>query len=205
MRCVIVGGADIKNYNRIKTYIREDDYVIACDCGVRHLDALGVQADLIVGDFDSYKGVLETEAEVIRLPKEKDDTDTVYALREGINRGFDEFLLLGVVGNRFDHSFVNVAALLKLDSLRKKALIVDDYCEMEVVSDTAFVTSEYPFFSLLNISGEENEISIENAKFGLNHGSISSEYQFATSNEVLPEKTVKITLHKGRVLLLRDF
>ena len=53
-RCVIIGGADIGEYDRIRSYLREDDYVIYCDCGLRHMNGLGAEPSLIVGDFDSY-------------------------------------------------------------------------------------------------------------------------------------------------------
>ena len=210
MKCVIIGGADIKNYTRTASYIKKEDYIIFCDSGLFHKEGLRLSPSLIVGDFDSYdKDLSEWETkenvEVIRLPKEKDDTDSFYAIKEGLKRGFDEFVLLGMVGNRFDHSFVNVAALLYLHNHGKSAVLVDDYCKMEVVDGEVTITDDCEFFSLLNISGEENEISIENAKFPLIHGSITPEYQYAVSNEVLPGKTAKITLHKGRVLLVRDY
>lgn len=205
MKCVIVGGADILNYERAASYVEKEDYVIYCDSGLKHEAGLGVAPSLVVGDFDSYEKTPNASVETITLPREKDDTDSYYAIKEGIKRGYDSFLLLGVVGNRFDHSFVNIAALLKLDALGKQAKIVDDYCEMEVISSDTTVSNTYPFFSLLNISGEENEISIQDAKFPMDHGTIIPEYQFAVSNECLPKKDAKITLHKGRVLLVKDF
>ncbi len=209
MKCVVIGGAEIRDYKRAASYLREDDYVIFCDSGLYHSKGLGISPSLIVGDFDSYGEDLSTweslGTEIIRLPREKDDTDSVYAIKEGIRRGYEDFILLGMVGNRFDHSFANVSALLYLNSEGKHAMIVDDYCEMEVIDSETYVTSDYPYFSLLNISGEKNEISIEHAKFPLIHGEITSEYQYAVSNEVLPKETAKITLHRGRVLLIRDF
>ena len=69
--------------------------------------------------------------ETIILPHEKDDTDTVYAVKEAVSRGFSDFLLIGVIGDRFDHSLGNISILLMLDSLGKTAKIVDDYSEME--------------------------------------------------------------------------
>lgn len=35
-RCVIVGGADIGNYEYIRKQLRKDDFIIFCDCGLRH-------------------------------------------------------------------------------------------------------------------------------------------------------------------------
>jgi thiamine pyrophosphokinase len=52
-KCVIVGGADIRDYGRIRGLLTEEMVFIFCDSGLRHLEALGRKPDLIVGDFDS--------------------------------------------------------------------------------------------------------------------------------------------------------
>lgn len=57
-RCVIVGGADIGDYARVKQYLREDDAVVFCDSGLKHMEALGVKPALIVGDFDSHLSLI---------------------------------------------------------------------------------------------------------------------------------------------------
>ena len=82
-RCVIVGGAPIMNYEFIKKHFDEKDFFIYCDSGLMHRDGFNKKADLIVGDFDSYKNPLE-ETETIVLPCEKDDTDTFFAVKEAI-------------------------------------------------------------------------------------------------------------------------
>ena len=133
-RCVIAGGADINNYDFIREKLRADDYVIFCDSGLKHLAHLQVQPSLIVGDFDSHENP-RLAVETIVLPCEKDDTDTVFAVREAVKRGFDDFLLIGVVGARLDHTLGNVSILLYLDSIGKRGCILDDYSEMEIVSD----------------------------------------------------------------------
>lgn len=203
-RCVIVGGAAIGRYEEIKKYLHPGDYNIFCDNGLRHLEALGIEPDLIIGDFDSH-AVPRLPVETIFLPREKDDTDSVYAVREALKRGFKDFLLIGVVGDRIDHSLGNLAILLKLDSLGLKGLIVDDYSEMEIISkETAEIGPEFPFFSVLNISGTARGITIENAKFPLKGGEIDCEYQYGVSNEPLPGKTSRVKVNEGRLLLVRD-
>ncbi|WP_407720641.1 hypothetical protein [Ruminococcus sp. JE7B6] len=96
-RCVIVGGADINNYEYIKSCLRNGDFIVFCDSGLNHLESLQVNPRLIVGDFDSHDNP-HLGVETIVLPCEKDDTDTVFAVKEAIKRGFDDFLLIGVVG-----------------------------------------------------------------------------------------------------------
>ena len=80
-RCVIIGGADIGNYKAVQTYLRSDDYFVCCDSGLKHRDGLNIQPDLVIGDFDSSENP-ELPVETIVLPCEKDDTDTMAAVRE---------------------------------------------------------------------------------------------------------------------------
>ena len=203
-RCVIVGGADINNYTYIRSCLREDDFIIFCDSGLKHLDALQVTPGLIVGDFDSHDNP-HLDVETIVLPCEKDDTDTVFAVKEALKRGFDDFLLIGVVGARLDHTLGNVTILLYLDSLGKKGCIIDDYSEMEIVSgEPVSICDQYVFFSLLNISGIAKGITIENAKYPLNNAEITCEYQYGVSNEVTSGKTAKVTVKEGKLLLIKD-
>ena len=163
-RCVIVGGADIGRYDRVRVHLREDDFYICCDSGLRHREGLGIAPNLIVGDFDSYENP-RLNAETIVLPCEKDDTDTVFAVKEALRRGFEDFLLVGVIGGRLDHTLGNVSILLMLDGQGKRAAAVDDFSEFEIISSKpAFIPDRYAFFSLLNISGTARGIVIKNAK-----------------------------------------
>ena len=203
-RCVIVGGAGINNYDYIRSRLYVDDYIVFCDSGLRHLEPLQVKPSLIVGDFDSHDNP-HLDVETIVLPCEKDDTDTVFAVKEAIKRGFDDFLLIGVVGARLDHTLGNVSILLYLDSIGKKGTIIDDYSEMEIVSnEPAYIEDSYAFFSLLNVSGTAKGITIENAKYLLNNAEITCEYQYGVSNEVLPGKTAKVSILEGKLLLIKD-
>jgi len=239
-KCLIIGGADIKEYDRIRSYLSEDDFCIYCDSGLKHRKKLGIDPDLIVGDFDScteyniqvkhrseaqirkfdlsnymdgdpdhFMLAYEPEktAPAIRITPEKYDSDTMFGVREGLKRGFDEFLMAGAVGQRFDHSFANISILLMLDSLGKKAKILDDYSEMEIVSQKPVsVSDRYAYFSLLAVCGTAGEIMIENARYTfLPNNEITCEHQYAISNEVLPGKTARITVGQGRLLLVKVF
>ena len=202
-RCVIVGGAGIRNYQTLWEYLNPGDFNIFCDSGLFHQEALGIEPHLIVGDFDSHPNP-HLDVEVITLPCEKDDTDTVFAVKEAIRRGFDDFLLLGVAGGRLDHTLANVSILLMLHRQGKRALLVDDYSEMEVVSKhPVCIDDSFPFFSLLNISGTAKEIMVENAKYPLHGAEIQCTYQYGISNEVLPGQQAIVSVGKGELLLIK--
>jgi len=212
-RCVIVGGAEIGDYDRMRGYLRDDDYVIYCDSGISHMAGLGARPSLIVGDFDSHKDP-EMDIETITLPVAKDDTDTVYAAREGIRRGFRDHLLLGVTGARLDHTLVNIYILTMLLNNGCRGMIADDWSETELISShtgedgaevpgTASVSSDYPYFSLVAMEGSAKGVTIKNAKFCIDDAVIGPDYQYATSNEVLPGRQAQITVRDGRLLLIR--
>ena len=147
-RCVVVGGADINNYEYIRGCLREDDYIVFCDSGLKHMDSLRVKPNL--------------------------------------KRGFDEFLLIGVIGARLDHTLGNVSILMYLDSLSKKGVIIDDYSEMEILSkEPAFIEDSFAYFSLINVSGKAKGIVVENAKYSLDNAEITCEYQYGISNDII--------------------
>ena len=187
-RCVIVGGADINNYGFIREQLCDDDFVVFCDSGLKHLEQLQVKPSLIVGDFDSHENP-NLDVETIVLPCEKDDTDTMFAVKEAIKRGFDNFLLIGVVGARLDHTLGNVSILLYLDSLGKKGYIIDDYSEMKIVSNEPIsISDQYSFFSLLNITGCAKGITVTGAKYPLVNGEITCNTSMGLATRSCQEK-----------------
>lgn len=204
-RCVIIGGAPIQDYQWIRQHLLPDDFYIFCDGGLKHRQSLQVTPDLLVGDFDSWDNP-KTETEIIVLPRKKDDTDTFFGVKEGVKRGFEDFLLIGVIGGRFDHSLGNISALLYLTGLGKKALIIDDYSSIEVVSSQpVFIEQNIQYFSVLNIDGKAKGITIKNAQYPLENAEIIWDYQYGISNQVLPGKTAEVTTQEGRLLLVKVY
>lgn len=89
--------------------VKEDDFLLAADGGLRHLQSLGLTPDEILGDFDSLGYVPENSS---RFPVEKDDTDSMLAIRRGLALGYREFWLYGSLdGPRLDHTVANYQAL----------------------------------------------------------------------------------------------
>jgi len=67
----------------------------------------------------------------------------------------------------------------------------------------AEVGPEFPYYSLLNITGFARGVTLENSKFPLNDAEINCEYQYGISNEPLPGKTARIHVKEGRLLLIK--
>lgn len=203
-RCVIVGNAAINNYDKVKQYLSEDDYFVYCDGGLKHMDELRFKPDLIVGDFDSHENSM-LDVETIVLPCEKADTDTCYALKVCIDRGYKYFLFVGCIGERMDHTLGNLSLLIMLKEKGLKGIMIDDYSEISIVSKEETVDDSFSYFSLLSLSDSSDQITIKDAKYPLENATINSGFQYGISNEVIKGQTAKVSCKRGNLLLIKVF
>ena len=161
------------------------DFVIAADKGYEALEAYGVPPDLVVGDFDSL-GHRPSHPNVVQLPSVKDDTDMVYALREGLERGFRRFVLLGGVGGRLEHTLANLEGTV--------ATVLRD----ERMTFPAGLTG---FWSAFCLSGKAEGVTLRNLKYELTDYTISADFPLGVSNEFL-EEPAQVSVRKGALLAL---
>ncbi|WP_022761005.1 thiamine diphosphokinase [Butyrivibrio sp. AD3002] len=203
-RCVVVGGSPIENYEFVRGRLSDDEFFIYCDCGLSHMERLGFKPSLIVGDFDSHENP-ELDVETIVLPTEKDDTDTVYAVKEAISRGFTEFVLVGALGKRFDHTLGNLAILLMLDSKGLSGIILDDYSEIRVVSGKFTISEKCKYFSVLAAGGDAHGVTIKNAKYNIEDADIISDFPLGVSNEIPDGNIAEISVREGRLFVIKIF
>lgn len=203
-RAVVIAGGEIISYERVRSFLKPEDYYIFCDSGLFHKEGLNVEPDLIIGDFDSHEKV-DTGSEIITLPEMKDDTDSLSGVKLALKRGFKDFLLLGMTGRRMDHTLCNLYLLAFIKSHDGKALIVDDWSEMEVVEkEEVFISDSYAYFSLIAWKGKCEGVNIENALYPLSNAVIEPEYQYGISNEPLKGGS-RVWVEKGSLLLIKDW
>lgn len=93
--CYIVGAGE----RPASLDVAKEGYWIAADGGYAVLQAAGIKPDLVLGDFDSL-GYVPRHPNLIRTPAEKDDTDTMLAIRQGLDLGFRRFVLYGCLGGQ---------------------------------------------------------------------------------------------------------
>ena len=118
-QCVIFCAA---GFEALIAPLTGSELVIAADGGLRYTQALGVSPQAIIGDFDSLHYVPQG-AEV--FPVEKDDTDSMLAVKLGLSRGYDRFLLYGAMdGERLDHTVANYQLLSFLADRRARGVLV---------------------------------------------------------------------------------
>lgn len=204
MTCaVVVLGGFIGNYEEIKEKISRDSYFIYCDRGLIHEKGLGRKPDLAVGDFDSCP--IPEGTEVITLPREKDDTDGRYGVKEAIKRGYKEIIILGAIGGRIDHTLGNIYLLDYIYSNGLSGIIIGDSSSIEIVGkEKKYIEKCYPVFSLIAAFGKAEGIEIRGAKYNLVNGTIEPNFQYGISNEV-DKSVAEVWVEKGKLLLIKNW
>ena len=203
VKCIIVSGAPDSDVQFLKGKLNRSAFIIAADSGYKNCLKAGLIPDLIIGDFDSAS-CPEFRNRIIRLPIEKDDTDTFYCVKEAVKRGFSEIELLCAIGSRADHTYSNI---LCLDYCRRnsvKCTIANAKNRIQLVENEIEIDdSEYEFFSVFAFLGEAKGVSIKGAYYEANNVDMSMSDQFAQSNHFDGGK-VRISVREGIILLIQS-
>lgn len=182
--------------------IPEDAFVIAADGGLRHTQALGLQPDVILGDFDSL-GYVPGGSRV--FPVEKDDTDTMLAVKLALDRGCDFFVFYGALdGPRLDHTVANFQTLAYLASHGARGVLIGrDYIVTVLSSETIrFPATSTGILSLFCMGGSAR-VTIEGLQYPLDRGILTPDFPLGVSNH-FQGREARITVHDGQVLALWD-
>ena len=124
-RCVIIGGGDCSK-EIIESNVTENDFIICADSGYDFVIKTHFSPDLLIGDFDSIKSSICENQKNIKLPVEKDVTDTEAALNYAIDLGYKDFLILGGTGGRFEHTFANISLICKCANSQLNCVMSDE-------------------------------------------------------------------------------
>lgn len=166
------------------TQRQEGDIIICADAGYRAAKKYGITPDLTIGDFDSL-GCLPEDGEIISLPVHKDDTDMVVCLREGRKRGYCEFVVLGCLGGRFDHTLACLQCAADAAARGERVWLCDPQNHVTVLSP-----GEYSFprvagrkLSLLAYTPEVKGVTLKGTLWELEDASLNGMYPLGCSNE----------------------
>ena len=189
-------------FDALAVPIEDGDLVIAADGGLRHTQQLGMIPDIVLGDFDSLGYV--PEGAVVH-PVEKDDTDAMLAVRQGLARGFRNFVIYGGMdGPRLDHTIANLQTLGFLARQGAGGYLVGLSFTATVIKDEKIVFSPDcdGIFSVFCL-GNESVVSINGAKYEADHAILTAFFPLGVSNH-FEGRQVEITVHSGTVITIFD-
>ena len=185
------------------------DLIIAADAGYLTAQKMGVKPDVLLGDFDTL-GVenIPDDIECLRVPAEKDDTDTQLAIKTAIERGAGEIVIIGGLSGRLDHTLSTLAILEDLwerKNDRIYVILTDGKNRVRFLrnSGTILPRSQYRYFSLIAADDIVKGVTLDGCKYPLKNGRISRRYQWAVSNEITGNCAL-IEIRRGGVWVIES-
>lgn len=199
-RCFIYAAG---SFYGLREHPRPGDLQIAADAGLLLCRRLGLRPDLVIGDFDSME-LTGTPEGCIRVPVEKDDTDSMLAIREGLRRGCTQFHIYGGTGGeRLDHTLANLQALAFLRRRGARGYLYDRnfvYTVLENETITLPRTVEWGLVSLFSLGGRAEGVTLEGLQYPLQDGVLTADFPLGVSNHFAAD-TARITVKNGLLLV----
>lgn len=186
--CYIFGAGD---YTGIALKQEIDGFIIAADGGFLFLQQNKIKPNLLMGDFDSLElkssDFLPAEDCIMRHPPEKDDTDMMLAVKEGFRRGYGEFVIMGGLGGRTDHTIANIQTLSYIAREGGRGYLIGNGEIMTVIADgeiTIPVSKQNgKYISVFCLGNEATGVDIKNLKYELVDGELTNRFPLGVSNE----------------------
>lgn len=179
------------------------DFVIAADAGYRTCQQAGIVPDLLLGDFDSMDQPAGF-ANIHRSPVEKDDTDTMLAVKTALERGCDTvYIYGGTGGKRLDHTLANLQTLLFLRRRGARGYLYDNdfvWTAIENESLTVERTVEWGLFSAFCLGDRAEGIDETGFQYPLDGAVLTPEFPLGVSNHIM-EPRATVTVRRGALLV----
>ena len=197
--CYIVGAGE--NYG-LDFSPRPHDIVIAADAGLSYLEQAEIGADLVIGDFDSLQHIPQ-HSNVRKLEAEKDDTDMLAAVREGMELGYDRFHIYCGMGGRIDHTLANLQLLAFLSQSGKRGLLFDKTNVITAITDQTLTFRKIAsgVISIFSCTEQSTGVTLQGLKYPLNNAVLTNTFPLGVSNEFTGRESA-ITVKDGTLLIV---
>jgi len=178
------------------------DVYVGVDKGALACLNQGITMEMAIGDFDSVsdsdRDRIQNNAQTyVKLPAIKDQSDSEAAVVYWADK-VDEIVLLGGLGSRLDHQYVNMQLMKQYPKVQLK----NKNNHLMIVSNTQFILKEdYNYLSLFAL--EDSVLSIEGVKYPLHNRILRPDDLFALSNEFTQQQAT-LTLTKGQILVIKS-
>lgn len=175
------------------------EFIIAADGGYDRAIKQNIRPDLYVGDGDSVesKNIL---CEKVKLPTDKDFTDTECAVSEAVERGYNRIDIYGATGTRMDHTLANIFMLKKFQD--KDIRIIDGNNNISLVNKETFIHGlKGKTVSFLPADSTVSGVTLEGFLYPLSDKELSMGTTLTVSN-VVSEDVAHVKTESGALIMI---
>ena len=204
MRAVLFANGRMSQPALDRAQLRQDDWIIAADGGLRNCMALGLKPAVVIGDFDSVEeenlqAPQLSGALLIRHPARKDETDLELAVIHAVRQGAQEIVVLGALGERWDQTLANVLLMAGLEAQGADMRLLDGPQEIRLVraGQTLAVEGQAgDTLSLIPLKGDARGIDTSGLEYPLERGTLRFGATRGLSNTLVGHSAT-VRLEKG--------
>ena len=199
MTALIISGGDYAPVSG-----RDYGFVVACDRGWLHAQRMGIRPGLILGDFDSAP-VPEGDIPVEIHPRQKDDTDTMLAMKKTLAQDCGEITVACAFGGRLDHTLANIqtAAWLAERGMTVRLAGADAEAAVFPSGTLRFPRREGRSLSLFSLSDRCEGVRIRGTKYEGQGLTLTNAIPLGVSN-VWTTEEAEITVKTGILLVMQS-
>ncbi len=201
--CYIIGACS-EFSSKFSLNCNKNDLIIAADGGYDILKNNGIKPDILLGDFDSITEVPENIT-LIRHPVKKDDTDTFLAYKTALEKGYKNFVILGGVGGRFDHTIANIQTLLNIAKNGGRGFLMGKNSAMTTIFNANIEFSE-KHTGNLGVFAQGNDahnVTISGLKYEADNVTLKADTPMGVSNEFVGERA-SVEVQNGALFVVWD-
>lgn len=184
--------------------IEENDLVICADVAYLSAKREKLEPKIIIGDFDHGENDApdQSTAEFIRVPCEKDDTDTMLCVKYALKKGADEIVIVGGIGGRLDHTFANLQTLAYIEKHGARGHLTSENNEAFLVRDTVHIAKKDGWYlSVFAYDQACDGVTIQGTKYEVSDASLDTAFPLGVSNEITKDQAV-ISVKNGTLLII---
>ena len=203
-KCTIFAGGEPVSFKTLDMGFISHSVIYGADKGYYLAKKLGIECDVVLGDFDSSEK--PEREDILLFPIEKDDTDLMLAVRHALEHGCKSFEIYGALGGRADHLFGNIQTLGFVKSHGGSAVMIGDNDRITLLSPGKyhFKKTDGYSLSLFAYSHIVRGLTISGTKYDA--ADITLEYTFplGISNKILNEQGADVTFDSGLLLVIES-
>lgn len=190
------------------TFLQKRGYgtLICADGGANYARKLNLIPDIIIGDLDSITqetlSFFKKKSEIIQLQRQ-DDTDVEKCLKHAIENKYEHAVLVGVTGDRLDHTFCNLGIVIKFFKKIKLQIAAENSLLTPYSGDVEIKTIPGETISLYGFDLQTKIFSL-GLKYPLKNTALPFGKKESTSNVAVSDK-VLLKIHGGIIFVIRDF
>jgi thiamine pyrophosphokinase len=203
----LILGSTFEYHYQYENLIKNAAYIVVLDSTINKFIKYNyaIIPHTLLGDFDRNidKDQIKTHfpnINIIHTP-DQNKTDFEKAIEHILEKGYKKIIGLGLTGKRMDHTFNNISSLAKYND-EAQIQILDDYSIIECIS--RIYRKKMPkgtTISLLPL-GDVQGIITKNLKYPLMNESLKLGIRTGSSNEVMNDGEVVVTIGKGKLVVM---